>query len=257
METPSYADQKHAVLITGGTSGIGLGLAARYRARGDRVLVTGRDEKRLQQAADTVVGIEVFVSDIGDPAQRESLASHVAEVMPEIDTVVNNAGIQRRVSLAADHGPWSSAQNEIEVLLGGPVHLNRLLIPALLAHGRPAAIANVTSGGAYVPQPFAPVYSASKAALRSYTMNLRYALAQTPVRVIELIPPAVATPLMSQADRHGADVDEFCDTVFPGLDGSAEEVGFGPTASPEVTALIRAQRDLFDASAARAQIQRY
>jgi uncharacterized oxidoreductase len=244
MTTSPY----RGVLVTGGSGGIGLGLATRWRAAGARVLVTGRDPDRLRAAA--AAGLETLVSDIGDPADREELA---ARVMPELDAVVHNAGIQRRVPIAADHAPWADVQTELDILLGGPVHLTRLLLPRLLESGRPGLIVTVTSGGAYAPQPFAPVYSAAKAALHSYTVNLRYALAATPVRVVELVPPAVATGLAGG----GVDVGTFCDAVFPRLDGSTDQVGFGATGSEPFTAVMRAQDTLFAAAAGRVPVDRF
>lgn len=116
---------------------------------------------------------------------------------------------------------------------------------------------NVTSGGAFVPQPFAPVYSAVKAALHSWTMNLRYALAGTTVRVTELIPPAVATGPAGPGHTHGADVDEFCDAVFPGLTEGQNEVGFGPTASPDFQRALAGEHRRFDAAAQRFPITGY
>jgi uncharacterized oxidoreductase len=114
----------------------------------------------------------------------------------------------------------------------------------MLAHGRPATIVEVTSGGAVVPQPFAPLYSASKAALRHYTLTLRAALAGTPIRVVELMPPAVATGLGGAA--HGAPLDEFCDAAIAGIDAGGAVVGFGMTAGAEVTAQVADQQALFD-----------
>lgn len=257
MTTPGYVNQRHAVLVTGGSDGIGLGLARRYLARGDRVLVTGRRGDRLQAAAMANPGLEIFAGDIGSPAAREGLAAWIAEVMPELDTVINNAGIQRRKSLAADDEPWAAARSEIEILLDGPIHLNRLLVPALLRADRDALIINVTSGGAYMPQPFAPIYSAAKAALHSYTMNLRWALAETRVGVVELVPPAVATGLAGERDRHGADIDEFCDSVFPRLDGTHEDVGFGATDSEAFRAMLATQHEMFSTAAARSSVRRY
>jgi uncharacterized oxidoreductase len=238
-----YMETRTSVLITGGSRGIGLALAQRYARGGARVMVTGR-------AARDLPGLETFVGDIGDPASRIELAEHVAAVMPDVDVVVNNAGTQRRVPLAADTASWAARAREVEILLGGPVHLNDLLVPVLLAHGRPATIVNVTSGGAFVPQPFAPLYSAAKAALHSYTLNLRFALHDTAIRVVELIPPAVATELSGLDDPHGANVDDFADAVFPRL-ATDLEIGFGPTDTDEFHAARRQERATFEASAAR------
>lgn len=246
-----------AVLITGGSSGIGLGLAERHLAAGCRVVVTGRDSARLAAVADRLPGVEIFANDIATPQGRERLADHVRQSIPELDLLINNAGIQRRVGIASDHAPWAEAQNEIDILFAAPVHLGQLLVPHMLAHGRPSVLVNVTSGGAFFPQPFAPLYSAAKAALHSYTVNLRHALKATPVGVVELIPPAVATELAGPGQVHGADLNEFCDAVFPFLDGCHAEVGFGATATPGFTEQRAAERRAFDAMADRFDVAIY
>ncbi|MFI6347366.1 SDR family NAD(P)-dependent oxidoreductase [Streptomyces sp. NPDC050560] len=248
---------KRAVLITGGSSGIGLGLAERHLAAGHRVLITGRSPDRLAAAADRLPGVETLTNDIATAEGRQQLADHVGRAMPELDVLVNNAGIQRRVAIAADRCPWAEAQHELDILLAAPIHLGRLLVPLMLAHGRPGVLVNVTSGGAFVPQPFAPLYSAAKAALHSYTVNLRHALEATRVRVVELVPPAVATPLAGPGPAHGADPDEFCDAVFPLLDGARAEVGFGPTATPEFTAQRAIEHRTFTAMSDRFPVPVY
>ncbi|MFJ2886879.1 SDR family NAD(P)-dependent oxidoreductase [Streptomyces sp. NPDC087305] len=245
------------VLITGGSAGIGLGLAVRYLKAGHRVMITGRSPQRLAAAAEELPGLETFASDIGSARGREELAAHAQHVMPDLDVVISNAGIQRRVGIAADDAPWAEAQNELDILLAGPVHLSRLLTPQLLAHGRPSVYVNVTSGGAFQPMPFAPLYSAAKAALHSYTVNLRHALGATPCRVVELIPPAVATQLAGPGPNHGADPEEFCDTVFPLLDGSHPEVGFGPTAQPDFLERLAAENRAFEAASTRFSVPLY
>lgn len=239
---------EHAqVLITGGGSGIGLGLAQRYLAAGSSVCVTGRNRERLEEVARALPGLSFIVSDIADPQAREQLAAEVHHTLPQLTVLINNAGVQRRVSLAAETAPWSIRQTEIDTLLSGPVHLTQLLIPHMLDHGKPAVIVNVTSGGAYVPQPFAPLYSACKAALHSYTVNLRHALQHTGCRVVEVIPPAINTDLSGAPQSHGADVDAFCDAVFERLyDGPPDEIDFGATSSDQFQALRRNAQALFD-----------
>jgi len=244
--------KKAQVLITGGSEGIGLGLAARFLQAGSKVLITGRSAEKLEKAAHTYPGLQTFVNDIGQPAQREVLATHIQAVMPQLNILVNNAGIQRRIALAADNAPWAERQAEIDILFSAPVHLNHLLVLLLLAHSQPALLVNVTSGGAYIPQAFAPVYSACKAALHHYTVTLRHALAGTACRVTELIPPAVQTALAGPGMQHGATLNDFCDTVFPQLlNDAATEVGYGPTENLEITLSGQSQASLFAASAAR------
>lgn len=137
------------------------------------------------------------------------------------------------------------------------MHLTDLLLPDMLQNAEPAAIVNVTSGGAFVPQPFAPGYSAAKAALHSFTMKLRHALAGTTVRVIEVIPPAVATGLSGLENPHGANTDEFCDAAFAAITAGTEEIGFGPTATSEFTTMLNTDRTRFEQAAARFQTPTY
>jgi len=246
------------ILITGGNAGIGRGLAARFLGAGARVLVTGRSKEKLDRASSEIARLEFIVNDISVPAERERLARHVQEVMPGLNVLINNAGIQRRVSLAADSSPWSERQIEIDTLLSGPVHLNHLLVPVMLGHGGAAIIANVTSGGAFIPQPFAPLYSACKAALHSYTMNLRFALARTNCRVVEIIPPAIRTHLVGPGATHGAPVDEFCDAIFAAMSsGDGIEIGYGATAGPEVGERLSLDHRLFESFSGRFPVKTY
>jgi len=185
------------------------------------------------------------------------IARLVFAAMPGLDLLVHNAGIQRRIALAADTSPWTDRASEIGINLAGPVHLSHLLIPVMLAHRRPATVVTVTSGGAFVPQPFAPLYSATKAALHSYTVNLRFSLAATPVTVVEVIPPAVATGLSGLENPHGVAVDEFADAVVAGIAAGRRVVGYGPTAEPAFTARLQAEDDAFTAASARFPVATY
>lgn len=258
MAAQGPIDLKHAtVLITGGTQGIGIGFAERFLALGSSVVVTGRDSKKVEQAIQALPGVHGWTSDIGNPEDRISLARRIESDFPSLNVVINNAGIQRRISLAADSSPWAERQKEIDILLSGPIHLNSLVVPIMLKGKKPGVIVNVTSGGAFIPQVFAPIYSASKAALHSYTVTLRHALQGTPVKVIELIPPAIRTGLPGPGATHGASLNEFCDAVFSELSGDAESVGFGPTETPEFKQIIDAPKKLFEISAARFPIDTY
>ncbi|NLR97369.1 SDR family NAD(P)-dependent oxidoreductase [Rhizobium sp. P38BS-XIX] len=129
-------------------------------------------------------------------------------------------------------------------------------MPRLLSHDRPSLIANVSSGGAFVPQAFAPTYSACKAAIPSYTMVLREALAKTSCLVVEIIPPAVQTHL-GGAEPHGAPLDAFCDTIFIGLGAGRQRIGFGVTEVETFVAAEKPYQDLFRQSADRANVPGY
>jgi len=233
-------------------------LAEYYLKAGARVLVTGRDETRLKQVAAAHPGLEIFVNDISLPEARETIARHIQEIMPGLNVLINNAGIQRRIALADDQAPWAERQAEIDILLSAPVHLNHLLIPLLLQPGKSSTIVNVTSGGAFIPQVFAPVYSACKAALHHYTLTLRHALASTSCKVVELIPPAVQTKLAGPGLTHGVLLDEFCDAVFTELINNDKlEIGYAQTAGLVPQLSGKAVSELFEQSAARFPVNTY
>jgi uncharacterized oxidoreductase len=259
LDMTAFIELKHAnVLVTGGSDGIGRSLAARYLGAGSKVLVTGRNAGKLARAARELPGLLTFVNDISKSEEREALAKHVQSNMSGLNVLINNAGIQRRISLASDTASWSERQVEIDTLLSGPVHLNHLPVPLMLKHHLPSLLVNVTSGGAFVPQVFAPVYSACKAALHSYIVTLRHALQRTQVRVVELIPPAVRTALAGPGATHGAPLDEFCDEVFPALErGDMEVVGFGPTNTFEFKQMLETSAALFKASSSRFLVVTY
>jgi uncharacterized oxidoreductase len=246
------------VLITGGSNGIGKALAKRFIKAGSRVIVTGRNPETLANAAKEISNLEVFANDIANPREREKLAAYIQQNMPDINILINNAGIQRRIELAADNAPWEERQNEIDILLSAPVHLNHLLIPVLLSHGQSSLIVNVSSGGAFIPQVFAPIYSACKAALHSYTLALRHSLSQTNCRVVELIPPAVQTNLAGGNTTHGVTLDEFADNVFAKLttDG-VNEAGYGQTENISVEISGKPHTELFEVSAQRFPVKTY
>ena len=146
-----------------------------------------------------------------------------------MNVLVNNAGIQRYPRLAEGEGDWAAAAQEIAINLEAPLHLTTLLVPHLRQQQNPAVV-NVTSGLAFAPLARAPIYSATKAALHSFTLSLRHQLAATPVRVVEIIPPAVNTDLGGPGlHTFGVDLDAFADDILPRLRRGDTEVGFGFT----------------------------
>ena len=162
------------------------------------------------------------------------------------------------MSIASETVEWSARQVEIDTLLSGPVHLIQLLIPTMLNQAAPAMVVNVTSGGAFVPQVFAPLYSSCKAALHSYTETLRHALKETHLRVVELAPPAVRTSLAGSGATYGVDLDEFCDAVFTDLQKPGVDfIGFGPTASEGFREELVLQQERMLQSAQRFEVPVY
>ena len=192
----------NTILIAGGTSGIGLGLALRFYAAGNKVIVAGRRKDRLDAITAEHPGIEALVLDVADPASIADAYETVTRTHPELNVVVNMAGIMLPEDL---HSPdfLATAESTVTTNLLGPIRVLAAFIPFLTMQQNPAII-NVSSGLAFVPLPIAPTYSATKAAVHSFTESLRVQLADTPVQVIELVPPAVRTALMGQEDSEQA-----------------------------------------------------
>ena len=181
------------ILITGGSSGIGLELARQLLPRGNTVLVTGRDQKKLDAARQALPGLHTFPSDASDPAAIAALHAEVVARFPALDVLVNNAGIMRNLDLNQPRD-LADVTREIDINLRGPLQMIQQFLPHLKT--RPGAlIVNVSSGLAFVPLPLSPVYCAAKAALHSYTQSLRVQLRGTGVTVVELAPPGTETPL--------------------------------------------------------------
>ena len=187
--------QGNTILITGGTSGIGRGLAEAFHQRGNQVIITGRREFRLKEMCHHHPGMVSYVLDVTSPESIQSVARAVLAECPKLNCVINNAGIQMHLSLAPD-SPLDDQrlQAEIATNLLGPIRVTSAFLPHLAQTAR-ATVINVSSGLAFVPMARFPVYCATKAAIHSWTMSLRHQLRNTGVKVIELIPPYVATEL--------------------------------------------------------------
>jgi uncharacterized oxidoreductase len=206
----------HKVLVTGGASGIGSAIVARFLKAGSEVFICGRRADKLREAQARHPGLFTHVCDVEDPAQRVALFEWAVREAPGLDVLVNNAGIQQRIQLA-ENPEWAHIHREIAINFEAHVHLATLFIPHLREQKRPAII-NVTSGLAFMPLANVPVYCATKAAMHSFTLSLRYQLRDTPIKVIELIPPAVNTDLGGPGlHTWGVPLEEFADAAFAGL----------------------------------------
>ena len=185
--------QGKTILITGGTSGIGIELARQLLARGNTVVVTGRDPRKLAAARAELPGLDAIESDVSDPAAIQRLHADVLARFPSLDVLVNNAGIMRNLDVRRPR-ELTDVTREIDINLSGPIRMIQQFLPHL--RSRPgAAIVNVSSGLAFIPFSISPVYSATKAAMHSFTQSLRAQLEGIGVTVIELAPPGVETPL--------------------------------------------------------------
>ncbi len=185
--------RSRTVLITGGTSGIGRELARQLLERGNTVIVTGRDAARLAETKAALPGVHTIVSDVADAAAISALHDEVVARFPALDVLINNAGIMRNLNLNQERS-LEDVSREIDTNLTGPVRMVQKFLPHLKAQ-KESLLVNVSSGLAFIPMPISPVYCATKAAMHSFTQSLRVQLEGTSVRVIELAPPGVETPL--------------------------------------------------------------
>jgi uncharacterized oxidoreductase len=198
----------NTIFMTGGTSGIGLGLALRFAALGNKVIISGRRTELLEQITAEHEGIEGVVLDVQNPDSIRSAYQQVTETHPELNVLVNLAGIMLPENLR-NPGHLAVAEATVATNLLGPIRVLTHFVPFLLGQRDPV-ILNVTSGVGFVALPATPTYGATKLALHAYTEALRVQLADTPVQVIELVPPATRTTLMNQQNlERSMPLDDF------------------------------------------------
>jgi uncharacterized oxidoreductase len=195
--------KNNTVLITGGTSGFGYEFASKLLDLGNTVIITGRNQAKLDQTKKNLPKVHTFQSDVSDAKAIEELYNQVIKQFPALNILINNAGEMRKINL---HDPSIDLQDitrEIDINLSGPIRMTQQFLPHLKAQ-KTAAIVNVTSGLALIPFPIAPIYGATKSGLRSYTKSLRVQLKKTNIKVFDLVAPAAKTPL---SDKFQGDVD--------------------------------------------------
>ncbi len=223
------------ILITGGASGIGLGLTERFIREKNTVIICGRREETLKEVADKFPSVITKVCDLSVEADRIELYNWVAENHSDLNVLVNNAGIQNWMSIS-DSNFYQRANDEITTNVLAPVHLISLFINL----GSLNSIINVTSGLAFVQLSKVPVYCATKAFFHSFTVSLRHLLRSKNIEVIEMIPPALNTDLGGKGLHDGQPpVSDFVEAVFKQLEEGKTELTFGfselmSKANPEV-----------------------
>ncbi len=187
---------ENTILITGGSSGIGFEMAKVFLKKNNKVIITGRNEQRLQQVKEKLQGVIAIKSDISRLDDIKELNKRIKKEFPELNILINNAGVMDTINLQDHKLSAEELTREIDINVKGTIWMNDTFLP-LLKGKKNSATVNVTSGLAFVPLPISPVYCATKAALHSYTLSLRAQLRNTNIKVFELAPPATETELLA------------------------------------------------------------
>ncbi|CAF0826591.1 unnamed protein product [Rotaria sp. Silwood1] len=225
------------VLITGGSSGIGFGLAQCFVEAGASVIITGRREQQLKEAVEKLnrsgnTKAIYHVNDVEKADERLALYNWVTREYPQTNILINNAGIQQRHpfiphEVSSKNISWEEREKEIHINICAPIHLSHLFITHFRQLKTTTAIINVSSGLAFTPLALIPIYSATKAAIHSFTMSLRYELInEIPnIQVYEIVPPAVQTNL-GGSHAFGEPLDDYCQATFERIKKGEHEIGY-------------------------------
>jgi len=213
----------NTILITGGTSGIGRALAEVLQAKSNHVIIAGRRKQLLDEVTRANPGMSAIELNMDDAADIARVSAQLTQSFPALNAVIHNAGIMRPEDLKK--GEVETAEAIITTNLLGPIRLTAALMPHLLRQPS-GTIFTVSSGLAFVPLAFTPTYNATKAAIHSYTMSLRYQLRDTGLRVREIIPPWVATELMGPVpdDPRAMPLADFIRETVQLIDTDADEI---------------------------------
>jgi uncharacterized oxidoreductase len=220
----------NTIFITGGGSGIGRGLAEAFHRLGNKVIISGRRADRLQATIGANPGMTAFELDVSDPTSIKRVAADLVAQNPSLNVLINNAGVMLvdDVGGAVDEDLLVST---VTTNFGGPIRMSAALIDHLKAQAN-AVIVNVTSVLGFVPLVPTAIYSATKAALHSYTLSQRYALRSAGVQVIELAPPWVRTELLNSTDEARAmPLAVFIDDAMAQFADGADEILVGEAVS--------------------------
>jgi uncharacterized oxidoreductase len=212
----------NTILITGGGTGIGRGLAEALLKEGNKVIITGRRKAKLDETIKANPGMQAFALDVDDPGMVDDVAHQIAKEFPDLNVLINNAGIAGPEELS--EGKLDTAEAIVATNILGPVRLTAALLPSLLKQ-KNAVVMNVTSGLGFLPLALMPTYSASKAFMHSYSESLRYQLQDSKVEVKELIPPYVQTELggeRQKSDPNAMPLNEFIAEVMSILKASPD-----------------------------------
>jgi len=236
----------NTILITGGATGIGFALAEAFAKAGNKVLICGRRRAKLEEAREKLPQIQVRQCDLSQKEDRESLCNWVRDNHEDLNILINNAGIQRAINLKKGTTELFGGEDEVQINFAAPIHLSAYFAPLLLEKEE-AAIVNVSSGLGFVPIAATPVYCATKAGIHMFSISLRHQLKGTPVKVFEIVPPAVDTELgrdttgASEQGYRGILPSEVAEATMKALKNDEYEIVIG-----EAKGLVEGSRKDFE-----------
>ncbi len=216
------------VLVTGGGSGIGAEIAARFAGMGNSVIICGRDKTKLATAA-ARMGVQAIQCDVADPDQCRAMVDKIATDHDRLDILVNCAGVMLGYDFAEDPATHSKVQTEIEINAIAPLRLTHVALPQLKISPE-AAVVFVSSGLAYSPYAGTPVYSGTKALIHHSAMALRHQFKKHGIKVFELLPPVTDTPMAHGANTGGfkkSPVSDVVDELIKGMERDRYEIAAG------------------------------
>jgi uncharacterized oxidoreductase len=221
----------NTILITGGSAGIGFAIAQKFITEGNNVIITGRNEARLKAAAEKLGGnVTAIAADVSKPDEVEALVQRVTNDFPNLNVLINNAGAASAYKLDSEADTFANAQEEIVTNYLSIIRLTDKLLP-VLKQQHESAVVNVSSIVAFVPNTFLPTYSASKAALHSYTQSLRLTLEASSVKIFELMPPLVNTEFSKEiGGENGIAPHVLADDLLEAFANDTFEIHTGATA---------------------------
>jgi len=218
----------NTVFISGGSAGIGLEIAKSFSEKGNKVIINGRNQERLDKALEQLENAIGIQGDLSIESERIRIANELIQNHPDLNIVINNAGEAYYYNLADNSNSYELARKEINTNYLTIIHFTELLLPHLLQ--KDSAVVNVTSIASLVSYAPVPTYAASKAALRSYTQSLRNALKETSVKIFEVLPPLVNTSFSAEiGGENGIPPKEVADELLTALEQNQFDVPVGQT----------------------------
>ncbi len=219
--------KNNTILITGGSSGIGLELSKELVKRNNTVIICGRSLDKLQEAKNQIPELHVFQCDIASSEQCKELINKVVQLFPQLNVLINNAAIVHKTDFTETEGIMAMAEKEIAVNLTAPIRFSSLLTEHFTGKDN-ATIINITTGLIYMPRIVYPFYNATKAGLHSFTMVLRLQLAQRTIKVTEVMFPAVDTPWhKGKPPKIAISTEEAVSEMLVGLEKGKCEIRIG------------------------------